>query len=61
MWRRAFVSAVVLVLMVFAVGGHNRFEGPTVLALTTDHGVHVGDIPLVVLAVVALVVLLTGS
>ena len=55
--RRALLTLALLVLTVAAVGGHNRYEGPTVLRLTHSHGVHAGDVPLVLLAGVALVVL----
>ena len=48
-------------LTVFAVGGHYRYEGPTLFGISATHGVHAGDVPLVGLALAALVVLLRSG
>lgn len=61
MWRRALVTAALVVVTLFAVGGHNRYEGPTLFALSHSHGVHAGDIPLVVLAAWAVSLLWGGG
>ena len=55
--RRGFLALAILTLTLFAVGGHNRFEGPTILTIGAGHGVHTGDLPLVALAALALLVL----
>lgn len=54
---RLFVTAVLVVLTMFVVGGHNRFAGPVLVTLTTSHGVHAGDVPLVLLAAAAVTLL----
>jgi hypothetical protein len=55
--RRVFLTAVLGVLLFFALAGASRFDGPVLLGLTSNHGVHLVDLPLVLLALAGLVVL----
>ena len=57
MLRRVFIALAIVTLTLFAVGGHNRFEGDTLFTVTGGHGVHEGDLPLVALGALALLAL----
>lgn len=61
MWRKAFVTMVILLLTIFAVGGQYRHEGKVILRVTQNHGVHEGDVPLWLLAGLAICVVWTPA
>lgn len=58
--RTPLTSLVVLALAALAgmaVAGRSRFDGPVLVTLTRDHGLHLGDVPVLVVALVGLVAL----
>ena len=57
MWREAYVGATVVLLALMAVSGRSRFDGPVVLPLTRNHGLHAADLVVLLVAAVGLVAL----
>ena len=55
--RHAYVGATLVLLALLAISGRSRFDGPVVLQLTTDHGLHVADFGVMLLLVLGLVAL----
>lgn len=41
--------------MVFGVAGSSRLDGPIILDLSASHGVHLGDLPVLLVGAVAMV------
>lgn len=48
------LSIVVLGIALLLVTGHEEWAGPTLVAVTPEHGLNEGDVPVVALAVLAL-------
>lgn len=51
------LSLVVLGLAFLLVAGHEEWAGPTLVALSAEHGLNEGDLPVLLLAVVLLVLI----
>ena len=59
MWRQAFVGTTVVVLALMAISGRSRFDGPVVLPVTTNHGLHAADLVVLLVAALGLAALAT--
>jgi hypothetical protein len=57
MWRQAFVGTTLVVLALMAISGRSRFDGPVVLPVTADHGLHAADLVVLLVAVLGLAAL----
>lgn len=56
---RGYVIAVAValtVLMVLLVAGHEAWSGPKLFAVSSEHGVHLGDLPVLAVWAVGLYV-----
>ena len=51
------LSIVVLGLALLLIAGHEEWAGPTRVSVTAEHGLNEGDVPVLAMAVVALVLI----
>ena len=45
----ALGAALLTAVLIALIGGHEPWSGPTLFGISSGHGVHLGDLPLVAL------------
>ncbi len=61
MWRHLCIAATDVLLALMAISGRSRFDGPVVLPLTANHGLHAADFLVLLVAAAGLLALLSLS
>jgi hypothetical protein len=57
MWRQLCIGATLVLLALMAISGRSRFDGPVLLPVTANHGLHAADFVVLLVAAAGLVAL----